>query len=172
MNQIRLELDHELSLAAANSRCTRLSRTGLTNACLFSTPGAFAETLKVEPRQTGGPFFRHKLPLDTDNDLFLLNDSITPAVGKVTYLSGRILGPNGDPMTGATIEIRQSDANGFYLHCGNFGGHQNQNKNFQGVIGASSRPAAASISSARSSLFDTRAARLTFAQSSASMAAN
>ena len=79
-----------------------------------------------------GHSYPDKLPLDTDNDLLILNDSITPAVGEVTYLSGRILGPNGLPIRGATIEIWQCDANGVYLHSGSFGGHEKQDKNFQG----------------------------------------
>ncbi|HYV27675.1 MAG TPA: intradiol ring-cleavage dioxygenase, partial [Candidatus Eisenbacteria bacterium] len=58
---------------------------------LFSVPGAFAEELMRTPRQTEGPFYPDKLPLDTDNDLILVNDSITPAVGEITHLSGRIL---------------------------------------------------------------------------------
>jgi protocatechuate 3,4-dioxygenase beta subunit len=54
-------------------------------AALFTVPGAFAETLMQTPRQTEGPFYPDKLPLDTDNDLLILNDTITPAVGEVTY---------------------------------------------------------------------------------------
>lgn len=36
---------------------------------------------------TEGPFYPDKMPLDTDNDLLIVNDSITPAVGEVTYVS-------------------------------------------------------------------------------------
>ena len=49
-------------------------------AAVFTVPGVFAEELARTPRQTEGPFYPDKLPLDTDNDLLLLNDSITPAV--------------------------------------------------------------------------------------------
>ena len=41
-------------------------------------------------RQAEGPFYPDKLPLDTDNDLLIVNDVITPAVGEITHLSGRI----------------------------------------------------------------------------------
>src|SRR5213593_155625 len=58
---------------------------------LFAVPGAFADQLVRTPRQTEGPFYPDKLPLDTDNDLVIVNDALTPAVGQVTYLSGRIL---------------------------------------------------------------------------------
>ena len=31
-----------------------------------------------DSRQTEGPFYPNKLPLDTDNDLLVINDGITP----------------------------------------------------------------------------------------------
>jgi protocatechuate 3,4-dioxygenase beta subunit len=98
----------------------------------FTVPGIFAEALTLTPRQTEGPFYPDHLPLDTDNDLIIVNDSTTPAVGDITYLSGRVLGPNGQPVRGATVEIWQCDINGVYIHSGSFGGHNKQDKNFQG----------------------------------------
>src|SRR5688500_19669265 len=81
-------------------------------------PGAFAEELTRTPAQTEGPFYPDKLPLDTDNDLLVLNDAITPAVGEVTHLTGRILDAKGEPVRNAVVEIWQCDANGAYLHSG------------------------------------------------------
>ena len=57
----------------------------------FTTPGLFAETLKTTASTTEGPFYPDKMPLDTDNDLLIVNDAITPAVGQVTHLTGRVL---------------------------------------------------------------------------------
>ena len=94
-----------------------LTRIAYTSA-LFSVPGAFAEQLALTPRQTEGPFYPDKLPLDTDNDLLILNDSLTPAVGEVTWLSGRVLDAKGDPIRNAVVEIWQCDAKGVYLHRG------------------------------------------------------
>lgn len=85
-------------------------------ASLLAVPGAFAEQLMLTPRQTEGPFYPDKLPLDTDNDLLILNDSLTQAVGEVTWLSGRILDSKGDPIRSAVVEIWQCDAKGVYLH--------------------------------------------------------
>lgn len=85
-------------------------------ALLFARPGIFAEELVRTPRQTEGPFYPDKLPLDTDNDLVIVNDSLTPAAGEVTYLSGRILDARGEPLRGALVEIWQVDSNGAYLH--------------------------------------------------------
>src|SRR3954466_972742 len=68
----------------------------LTAAGLFA-PGAFAEQLARTPALTEGPFYPDKLPLDKDNDLIVVGDSTTPAVGEVTHLTGRVLDINGDP---------------------------------------------------------------------------
>lgn len=108
-----------------------LSRTALGLAFL-TTPGAFAEELARTPKQTEGPFYPDHLPLDTDNDLLVINDGITPAVGEVTYLSGRILGPDGAPIRGALVEIWQCDASGVYLHSKSGGEVDKKDKNFQG----------------------------------------
>jgi protocatechuate 3,4-dioxygenase, beta subunit len=97
----------------------------------LTTPGLFAEELTRTPKQTEGPFYPDKLPLDTDNDLLVINDGITPAVGEVTYVSGRILGPDGAPIRNAVVEIWQCDANGAYLHS-RTGNADKQDKNFQG----------------------------------------
>src|SRR6187401_960381 len=90
----------------------RLSATML----LFAAPGVFAEQLMLTPRQTEGPFYPDKLPLDTDNDLIVVNDSITPAVGEITHLSGRILDSRGDAIRNCLVEIWQVDNNGVYMH--------------------------------------------------------
>lgn len=100
-------------------------------AAAFTTAGAFAAELVRTPRQTEGPFYPDKMPLDTDNDLLIINDEITPAVGEVTHLGGRILDPNGNPIRNALVEIWQVDGKGSYLHTR--GGNQGQrDANFQG----------------------------------------
>lgn len=98
---------------------------------MFAVPGAFAEELVKTPRQTEGPFYPDKLPLDTDNDLIVINDSTTPAVGDITWLSGRILDTRGEPIRNATVEIWQVDKNGVYLHGGS-ANHAKRDSNFQG----------------------------------------
>lgn len=97
----------------------------------FSTPGAFAEELFRTPRQTEGPFYPDKLPLDTDNDLLVVNDSITPGVGTVTHLTGKILDASGNPLRNAVVEIWQCDNNGAYLHT-RTGNADKRDSNFQG----------------------------------------
>src|SRR4051812_17114440 len=94
-------------------------------------PGAFAEELTRTPAQTEGPFYPDKLPLDTDNDLLIVNDTITPAVGQVTHMTGRILDASGSPVRNAVVEIWQCDNAGAYLHSGSDNG-QKRDTHFQG----------------------------------------
>jgi protocatechuate 3,4-dioxygenase, beta subunit len=94
-------------------------------------PGALAEELVRTPKQTEGPFYPTKLPLDTDNDLLLVNDGLTSAVGEITHLSGRVLDPRGDPIRNALVEIWQCDNSGAYLHEGS-SNKEKADKHFQG----------------------------------------
>ena len=89
---------------------------GSLAASFFTVRGAFAEQLFATPALTEGPFYPDKLPLDQDNDLIIINDSITPAVGQITHLTGRVLTASGEPVKDATVEIWQCDANAVYLH--------------------------------------------------------
>ena len=100
-------------------------------AAYWTTPGLFAEELSLTPKQGPGPFYPDKLPLDTDNDLLILNDKTTPALGEVTWLSGRVLDASGSPVRNATVEIWQCDTNGAYVHTKGAQG-KTRDTNFQG----------------------------------------
>jgi protocatechuate 3,4-dioxygenase, beta subunit len=100
-------------------------------AAYMSVRGAFAEALMLTPKQTEGPFYPDHLPLDTDNDLIVVNDGLTPAVGTITWVSGRILDSRGEPIRNALVEIWQCDNNGAYLHSGTTN-KEKADKNFQG----------------------------------------
>src|SRR5436309_9002486 len=109
-----------------------LLRGGLAlGAAAWFTPGVFAEELARTPRLTEGPFYPDKLPLDTDNDLIVVSNSVTPAVGEVTHLTGRVLSASGEPIKDAVVEIWQVDAKGVYLHSADSGRRQ-RDVNFQG----------------------------------------
>ncbi len=116
------------------SRRHFLRQLGL-GAAFFSIPGAFAEQLA---RKSGtktawveeGPFYPPQLPLDTDNDLIIVNNSITPAVGEVTHLSGRLMDVRGAPIRNATIEIWEVDNSGVYL--ADRANHEKFDAHFQG----------------------------------------
>lgn len=100
---------------------------------ILSARGAFAEELTRTPKQTEGPFYPNKLPLDTDNDLLVVNSDLTPAVGEVTHLTGRVLDASGSPLKNVLVEIWQCDGNGVYLHTKDSGSKADQqDKHFQG----------------------------------------
>lgn len=106
---------------------------GSLAASFFTVRGAFAEQLFETPPLTEGPFYPDKLPLDQDNDLIIISDSLTPAVGQITHLTGRVLTASGSPVKDATVEIWQCDAKAVYLHTRDSGPKAaQQDKNFQG----------------------------------------
>jgi protocatechuate 3,4-dioxygenase beta subunit len=100
-------------------------------AAMFTTRGLFAQALTETASMTEGPFYPDRMPLDTDNDLLIINDSITPAVGEITHLSGRILSAAGEPIPNTFVEIWQVDAKASYLHT-NGRGPSGPDGNFQG----------------------------------------
>ena len=90
-------------------------RGATLSAATLTAPGAFAQVLATAV--TGdGPYYPDRLPLDTDNDLLILNDGLTPAVGEIAHFTGRLFADNGSPVRNAFIEIWQSDSNGSYIH--------------------------------------------------------
>ncbi len=100
-------------------------------AIAFTARGAFADELTKTPRMTEGPFYPNKLPLDTDNDLLIINDGISPGVGEITHLTGKVTDVAGNPLRNAVVEIWQCDHGGAYLHTGSDNGEK-RDKHFQG----------------------------------------
>ena len=113
---------------------TRRAFLGTMGTSLVAVRGLFAEQLLLPmPQLTEGPFYPDKLPLDQDNDLLIVNDNITLAVGEITHLTGRVLTASGSPVKDATVEIWQCDANAVYLHTSDSVPKERQrDKNFQG----------------------------------------
>ena len=106
-------------------------RSFISTLPFFVTPGLMAEALTLTPKQTEGPFYPDKMPLDTDNDLIIINDSLTPAVGTVAYLTGKVTDIKGNPIRNALVEIWQVDNNGIYIHSRG-GKREKLDSNFQG----------------------------------------
>ncbi len=100
-------------------------------AAAVAAPGAFAEELARTPGQAEGPFYPDNLPLDTDNDLIVVNDALTPAVGEITHLTGKILDTSGQPLRNAMVEIWQCDNHGAYIHSGSVN-RDKRDSGFQG----------------------------------------
>ena len=107
---------------------------GTVGAAALWTPGVLADELLTTPSDRGleGPFYPDAMPLDTDNDLLIVNDGITPAVGEITHLHGTVTTATGAPVRNAFIEIWQCDSNEWYRH--RFGGREDMtpDPNFQG----------------------------------------
>jgi protocatechuate 3,4-dioxygenase beta subunit len=103
---------------------------GVGAAAALGASRVWAEALVLTPEQTEGPFYPDHLPLDTDNDLILINQGAKPAVGEITHLSGRVLDASGKPLLDAMVEIWQVDGNGVYLHSQSEGAKRDAN--FQG----------------------------------------
>ena len=104
---------------------------GVSMTRFLSVPGLFAQELMLTAAQGEGPFYPDHLPFDTDNDLLIVNDSLTPAVGDITHLSGRILDARGDPIRNVLVEIWQVDSHGVHLHTDS-NNAAGRDKNFQG----------------------------------------
>jgi protocatechuate 3,4-dioxygenase beta subunit len=101
-----------------NTTVNRLRRKLLTVAGVAGVVPqlAWAATLFPTPRQTAGPFYPERLPLDDDYDLTRVTGRNGLANGRSTHLFGRIVDTNGHPLAGVRIEIWQCDANGRYHH--------------------------------------------------------
>lgn len=90
-------------------------RGAALSAATLAAPDAFAQALATAV--TGdGPYYPDHLPLDTDNDLLILNDGLTRAAGEIAHFGGRLFAENGAPVRNAFIEIWQADVNGSYIH--------------------------------------------------------
>lgn len=98
---------------------------------LALVPGAaFAAARVRTPRQTEGPFYPTRFPVDSDADLVQIAGRPGRARGTVTYVAGKVLDPSGRPVSGARVEIWQCDASGVYHHPGDRRGPADPN--FQG----------------------------------------
>ncbi|MCI0539672.1 MAG: hypothetical protein L0Z50_31070 [Verrucomicrobiales bacterium] len=120
-------MNSKITATAANSKAgvfyvpidrRRFFRSMALASAGFTLPGYLAEALTISPIVTQGPYYplASNIPLDKDNDLVQLNDGLTAAAGVVTYVSGRILDSNGNPIRGALVELWHADHEGDYLY--------------------------------------------------------
>src|SRR5262245_2856931 len=100
----------------------------------FTLPGYLAEALTLSPIVTQGPYYplANNIPLDKDNDLVQLNDNLTSAAGIVTYVSGRVLDSNGNPVLGALVELWHADREGDYVYSNSAARNPACDANFAG----------------------------------------
>lgn len=82
------------------------------------------------PSQGEGPYYTVEKPDDRDNDLTVLAGASGQPQGEVIEFFGAMYDANGLPISGAVIEIWQTDSNGVYLHPGD-PGTESRDRNFQ-----------------------------------------
>jgi protocatechuate 3,4-dioxygenase beta subunit len=109
---------------------TAAAAAGVAGLALHRPAGRALAALTATPPQTTGPFYPVELPLDSDNDLVQVAGRAEQAAGQVLHLFGRVLDPDGRPLSGAQVQIWQCDAQGYYHHPGDRGGRADPN--FQG----------------------------------------
>lgn len=107
------------------------SRGGVAALATGMLPAEAIADLLATPSSTEGPFYPDRLPLDTDNDLLIVNERTAAALGEVTHLTGRVLSRSGEPVRNAVVEIWQCDQKGVYLHSRD-SSRRERDANFQG----------------------------------------
>jgi protocatechuate 3,4-dioxygenase beta subunit len=80
---------------------------------LATTLGAHG--LELTPRQAEGPYYPVRKPAETDADLTRVGSG-PQAAGDVLVLNGAVVDGEGKPVSGARVEIWQTDAKGVYMH--------------------------------------------------------
>lgn len=79
-----------------------------------------AQALVATPGATEGPFYPAPDMRfdDADNDLVRIEGQVREAGGEIIHLTGQVTDGDGNPVSGARVEIWQCDAEGRYLHTG------------------------------------------------------
>lgn len=113
------DLDHEQEGHHGNPG---LSRRHMVSAALAGLAIGGQARAEKELRWTSpdflGPFYPLNLASVANNDLSRLAGRSERAKGRLLYVSGRILDPQGKPIPQAQIEIWQANAVGRYAHPG------------------------------------------------------
>lgn len=86
-----------------------------TLGCSFDGAAATANP-RATPHQTAGPFYPDEFPADHDADLLQLVGSANAAQGEAVNVTGTVKSSDGEPISGATVDLWQCDANGVYHH--------------------------------------------------------
>lgn len=114
-------MPRERSATARAAAWRSVSRSLLAAAALVTLGHAGSQPLAPTPAQTEGPFYPKTFPADRDADLTQIAGRGGTARGTRLYLSGRVVGRDGRPIPGATVELWQCDSYGRYHHAGDDG---------------------------------------------------
>lgn len=76
------------------------------------------QALVPTPSGAEGPFYPTGSMRfsDVDNDLVKVDGAVRESGGEIVQVRGQVLDTEGDPISGASVEIWQCDATGRYLH--------------------------------------------------------
>lgn len=97
-------------------------------------PAAYTPT----PSEIEGPFFPDNTSVENDVDLTRLTGRAERAAGKVIEVRGRVLGPTGQPIKGARVQLWQANAAGRYAHTADAANAAPLDPNFQGYAAIAS----------------------------------
>lgn len=103
-----------------------LSASALAAACASADPD------EGTPAETEGPFYPTDTNIERDADLTRLAGRSERAAGQIIELRGRVLGPNGRPISGARVELWQANSVGRYAHPLDASNPAALDANFQG----------------------------------------
>ena len=81
---------------------------------LFLVSCASSAQLAVTPSQPEGPYYPVEMPTEIDSDLTRVG--ARSIVGVILLLEGTVTDSSGEVVSGAKIEIWQTDSEGIYLH--------------------------------------------------------
>lgn len=90
------------------------------------------EDLAETPAEIEGPFFPIDTNIERDADLTRLAGRSARAAGDIIEFRGRVLGRDGQPISGARVQIWQANAVGRYAHPGDAENPNPLDPNFQG----------------------------------------
>lgn len=95
-------------------------RRNLLTAATLLPLASLARAIPTTPTAMEGPFYptREMRFDDVDNDLVKIEGAVKSAGGEVIELKGQLVDTDGDPISGAFVEIWQCDVTGRYLHTG------------------------------------------------------
>lgn len=99
--------------------------TGASAALVAATPfivrpARAGRPLLLTPSQAEGPFYPERMPMDSDADL-LRNGALAYGKGRPAWVEGTVVDVDGQPVSGAVVEIWQCDEEGRYHHPGDGG---------------------------------------------------
>jgi protocatechuate 3,4-dioxygenase beta subunit len=104
----------------------------LAAACTAERAIEAAATAVATPAETEGPFFPTSVNVERDADLTRLAGRNERAAGQLIEVRGRVLNRDGQPISGAKVELWQANAAGRYAHPRDAANTAPLDPNFQG----------------------------------------